>query len=854
MRPIALARVLAVGVALAPSFAAAAVPTPESVFGFAPGADHKLFDFAQLHDYFQKLDAASPRVQVVEFGKSEEGRPLLLAFISSERNLEALDRHREIAKELATGRGLDEAQARALAETGRAIVWIDNGLHATEVAPSQHAPELAYKVATDESKAMQRVRENVILALVPCINPDGLDKVVAWYRKNLGTPFEVAPMVELYQRYAGHDNNRDWYMFNLAESRAVARQLYHELHPQLVYNQHQTAPFPARIFVPPFADPMNPNIPALVVRGIQEAGTAIAARLERQGKSGVLSRQAFDAWWNGGLRTAPYFHNQIGILTETALWRYATPRTYDPAKLPKTFRDGTPTATPSMFHPLPWTGGTWRLRDAMDYVREASLAILELAAERRFEWLFGRWQMARDQIAAGLRGDPSAYVIAATQRDPGAARRLVEALRAGGVEVAVAAAAFKVGEREHAAGAYVVPMAQAFRAYAKDLLETQKYPARAGSQPYDITGWSLPLQMGVDGAFVAARIEAPLQPLTALEPPAGAFGAGIAGSGDVLVIDPASPVAHLLARRALAAGAKVWRYEAGVEAGGRTFAPGAFGIEAGAREALAALARQRGATGVAVAALPDGPRRARVAKRIGLLKPWTASMDEGWTRFLLERHEVPFTSVTDQDVRAGDLHAKFDVLVVPDVTQATLLTGHRAGDVPPEYAGGLGLEGALELKRFVEQGGTLVALDSAGELPLALFPLPLRNVVAGVARSEYGAPGSLLRVRFDVAHPLAWGLAVDAVVFVEGGPVFDALADEDDEPGEAHGPQPTFVGRFAAKDVLASGFLQGESRIAEKGALVEAPLGRGRVVLMGFRPQFRAQSWGTFNALLNALW
>jgi hypothetical protein len=238
-----------------------------------------------------------------------------------------------------------------------------------------------------------------------------------------------------------------------------------------------------------------------------------------------------------------------------------------------------------------------------------------------------------------------------------------------------------------------------------------------------------------------------------------------------------------------------------------------------------------------------------------LLKPWTASMDEGWTRFLLERHEVPFTSVTDHDVRAGDLIAKFDVLMVPDLTQATLLTGHRAGDVPPEYAGGLGLEGALELKRFVEQGGTLVALDSAGELPLALFPLPLRNVVAGVARSEYGAPGSLLRVRFDVAQPLAWGLAADAVVFVEGGPVFDALADDDDEPaGEAHGPQPTFVGRFAAKDVLASGFLQGESRIAEKGALVEAPLGRGRVVLMGFRPQFRAQSWGTFNALLNALW
>ncbi|MCL4820921.1 MAG: peptidase M14 [Vicinamibacteria bacterium] len=840
--------------ALAPA-ARAEAPTPESVIGFAPGTDRKLADFGQIHEYFRRLDAASDRLKLVEFGRSEEGRPLLVAFISSERNLKALDRHRDVARQLALGRGLDEKRARALAEEGRAIVWLDNGLHATEVAPSQHAPELAYKVIADDSAAMREVRENVILALVPCINPDGLEKVAAWYRKNLGTPFEVAPMVELYQLYAGHDNNRDWYMFNLAESRAVARQLYHELHPQLVYNQHQTAPFPARIFVPPFADPMNPNIPPLVVRGIQEAGTAIAARLERQGKPGVLSRQAFDAWWNGGLRTAPYFHNQIGILTETALWRYATPRTYDPAKLPKSFRDGTPTQTPTMFHPLPWTGGAWRLRDAMDYVREASLAVLELAAERRFEWLFGRWQMARDQIAAGERGGPFAYVIPAAQRDPGAARRLVEALRTGGVEVAVAKAAFRAGEREYAAGAYVVPMAQAFRAFAKDLLEPQKYPARAGAQPYDITGWTLPLQMGVDGAFAAAPFEAALEPLAALEPPAGAFGAGISGEGGALIVDAASPVAHLVARRALAGGARVSRFEAAVEAGGRTFVPGAFAIEGGDRDALAALAAARGAAGVAVAAPPGGSRRTLAVKRIGLLKPWTASMDEGWTRFLLERLEVPFTSVRDEDVRAGGLLAKFDALVVPDMARNTLLHGHRAGAVPPEYAGGLGLEGALELRRFVEQGGTLVALDSAGEFALELFPLPLRNVVAGVARSEYAAPGSLLRVRFDAAHPLAWGLAPETAVFVEGGPVLDALVDDDDEPGaEAAAPRPVFVGRFADKDVLASGFLQGESRIAGKGALVEVPFGRGRVVLTGFRPQFRAQSWAAYNTLLNALW
>jgi zinc carboxypeptidase len=839
------------------------VPAPDQVLGFRPGADHKLADYATLVRYFRALDAASDRVRVVDVGPTAEGRTMIAAIITSEANHRRLERLKQVSRELARARDLDDGRARALAAEGRAIVWIDSGLHATEVAPAQHAPELAFRVATEESAEMRRIRENVVLVLLPVMNPDGLDRVVGWYRRNLGTPYEVAPMVELYHRYAGHDNNRDWYMFQMPESRHVARLLYEEWLPQIVYNHHQTAPFPARIFVPPFAEPMNPNIPPQVMRGINTVGDAITARLEREGKTGAVSRLGFDTWWNGGMRTAPYFHNMVGILTETALWRYATPYQYDPAKLPKRFRDGTAADTPSTFYPSPWKGGWWRLRDAVDYMLTASLATLDVAAQKRAEWLYGMYQMGRDAIAAGRRGKPFAYVLAADQRDPGAAARLVDALRTGGVEVRRVSSGFEAGGRRFEAGAVVVPMAQAFRAHAKDLLEVQRYPERregpsgAPQQPYDITGWTLPAQMGVEGIWVEDPFEATLEPVT---DGAAAFPGSLTGSGRVLLVDARANGAFVLANRALAGGGTVRRATASFKAGGRALGPGAFIIEGGLDLSTAqALARTHGVAAVAADTAPEVAAMALRTARIGLYKPWVANMDEGWTRWLLEQHEFPYRNLADEDVRRGGLRAAFDIIVLPDAPVRSLLDGHLPGSVPPEYAGGLGLEGALALKDFVQEGGTLVTLDSSSDLALDLFGLGVRNILRTVPRQEYYAPGGLLRVMFDPAQPLAWGMPTDAFAFVENGPAFAeaALTDEEGEETPALAPTgrpaPRFVGRFAEKDVLYSGWLLGESKIAGKGAVVEAPLGRGRVILIGFRPQFRAQPYGTFKVLFNAL-
>jgi hypothetical protein len=652
-------------------------------------------------------------------------------------------------------------------------------------------------------------------------------------------------------------------MFHMPESRNVARLLYEEWFPQIVYNHHQTAPFPARIFVPPFADPMNPNIPPQVMRGIHAVGDAITQRLEREGKTSAVSRVGFDTWWNGGMRTAPYFHNMVGILTETALWRYATPYQYDPGKLPKKFRDGTPTDAPSTFYPSPWKGGWWRLRDAVDYMLTASLATLDVAARRRADWLFGMYQMGRDAIEAGRRGKPFAYVIAAEQHDPGAAARLVEALRTGGVEVKRVTSAFEAGGRRFEPGSVVVPMAQAFRAHAKDLLEVQRYPERpAGAagppqRPYDITGWTLPAQMGVDGVWVDEPFEAALVPVTT----AGeVFAGSFAGNGPVLAVDARANGAFLLANRALAGGGTVRRATAAFTAGGRSFGPGAFVLDGGLdRAAAESLAREGGVTVVALAAAPEVATAVLKPGRVGLYKPWVANMDEGWTRWLLEQHAFAFRTLADADVRRGGLSAAFDVIVLPDASAKSLLDGHVDGSVPPEYDTGLGLEGASALAQFVRDGVTLVTLDSSSDLPLDLFDLGVRNVLKALPRQEYYAPGGLVRVVFDPAQPLAWGLPKDAVAFLESGPAFaeETLADEEGEETPALAPtarpKPRFVARFAEKDVLYSGWVLGESKIAGKGAVVEASLGRGRVVLIGFRPQFRAQPYGTFKLLFNAL-
>jgi hypothetical protein len=781
---------------------AAAVPAPESVFGFKAGSDYHLADFEQVTKYFQALAAASPRIKLQNIGPTGYGRQMFIAFISSPENIRELDHYRGIVQQLAAGK-IDQATAKKLAEEGKAIVWIDGGLHATEVAGAQHTPLLAYDLLSENTPEVKRILNNVILVLCPVINPDGLDMVSRWYAKNVNTPYELAPMVRLFNRYVGHDNNRDWYMFNQVESRDVAKVLYYEWFPQIVYNQHQSAPFPARIFVPPFADPVNPNIPAEVTSGVNLVGTAMTQRFDAERETGAISHEAFDMWWNGGMRTAPYYHNMIGILTETALFDYATPGYYPPQTLPKTLRDGLSTQRPSISYPDPWKGGWWHLRDAVDYMVTGDMAVLDVAARRKNQWLFNFWEMNHEQIEDGQKDGPYAYLIPPDQHDPTAAGDMLFSLQTGGIQIYNATQPFTANGVSYPAGTKVLPAAQPARPFLIDLMEPQVYPdlhAYPGGpplKPYDMAGWTLPMQMGVNVVRLDHPMNIPDQPVTVTE-----------------------PVHH--------------------------FEP------------------------------PAGSRIGRV----GLYDSWVPNMDAGWTRWLFDRYGIHYTDLHDADIRAGNLNQKFDVIVLPQQSEAAMLHGWQVGAPErfgagrpltqrPEYTGGLGLAGVMALEQFARNGGHLVALDSASQLLIQEFGLPVRNVLGRLNSSEFYCPGSLLRIDVDPNLPETRGMQPDAVAFFVNSEAFDVWdpktpatpprftgsnevpANPFTQLGEHDGIR--ILALYAKSHPLMSGWLLGDKHIDGKVAAVSLSFGKGRIVLIGFRSQFRGQPENTFPLLFNSL-
>jgi hypothetical protein len=737
------------------------------------------------------------------------------------------------------------------------VVWIDAGLHSTEVATTQHVPLLAYHMATDESPETRRIRDDVILILMPQMNPDGHQIVVDWYRRQRGTPFETTSPPVVYHEYVGHDINRDWFMITQEETKHVSRVLYEGWHPQIVYNHHQVAPFPARIFIPPFADPVNPHIPPLVVRGVNMVGEHMAKRLEEEAMPGVVSRMSFTMWWNGGMRTVPYFKNMVGLLSEVG-HASATPRYHHPDSLPEYFGTGAhriPAQEPSVYYANPWRGGWARLGDAVQYHLVSSLGALDIASRLREDWLYNIYRMGRDAIAAGEAGGPFAYVIPvdASQWDRGEAAHLVNTLRSGGVEVERATAAFRAGGRTHAAGSYVVRAAQAYRAYVVDLMEPQRhphheqYPGGPPQPPYGgLSGWTLPIQMGVQ----VHRIDDPFAVTTEtvaapVVPPGSVTGRARFG----WLLTPRRNASATAVNRLLQAGARVGLATVPFQAAGRPWERGTFIVEDGpdVRGVVERAAGELGLDFVGVDTPPAAAATPLRRPRIALYRSWTANMDEGWTRFVLGRHEFDVTTVTDAAMR-GDL-AGFDVVILPHQDARSILQGHATGRMPDEFTGGVGAEGISALRRFVQGGGRVLAFDAATEFVIEQLGLPVENAVAGIDRSELYVPGSLIALELDSDHPVAWGMQREGAAFFQESRAFRA-------PGQAAaaGVAVETVARYAAADPLLSGWEIGAGQhLGGRAAVVRVEHGSGDAVLIAFRPQFRAWPTGTFKLLFNSI-
>ncbi|MCG6926528.1 MAG: hypothetical protein LJF30_14610 [Acidobacteria bacterium] len=815
--------------ALAASAASALdVPSPESVLGFRPGEDRRLADWDEVLEYLARLDAASDRVRVEEVGKTTRGRPFVVATVTSAENQARLEQIRNVNLRLADPRGLGEDEAERLIADGKAIVAMAFSIHSTEVGGTLTALRLLHLLASSDTPDVRRALDETVLLVLPSHNPDGTQLVTDWYRRQLGTPFEGTPPPVLYHPYVGHDNNRDWYMFTQVETRLTVRHIHRRWRPHIMHDVHQMGRRGARLFVPPYVDPWEPNVDPALRAAAGALGMHVAARLTTEGKRGIVTGAIFDAWTPA--RAYPHTHGGVRLLSETASARLATPDDVPLDEL-RSGRGGYDPKTASWNFPAPWPGGTWRLGDIVEYQLAASLAVLDHAARNREYWL-------RTFLGVNRRAcegqEPHAYVVPAAQRDPVAAARLIEVLHVGGVEVHRARAGFEAEGRRFAEGSHVIPMAQPSSAFARTLLERQRYPD-IPRRPYDVTAHTLPLLLGVEVEAVTKPLAADLE---RVDVPHVARGR-VEGRGPRFAVGHTSGGLAALGRL-LAEGVDVrWALEPFSE-DGTDFPAGTFLVESSARRELGALAIELGLFPRGVRARPPALRLK--APRVGLYRSWVPSMDEGWTRYVFEQEmDVAFRTLHDREVRAGGLRDRYDAIVLPDHKPSSLLDGNPPDSLPAEYTGGLGADGMEALAEFVERGGTLVALNAASTLVAEQLGLPVRDALAGVDSAEFYCPGSILRVRTDPSQTLAHGLPEDLPIWFESSPAFDA------DPR-------LVVARYRDDDPLLSGWLLGGERLRRRAALVEVPRGKGRVVLIGFRPQYRAQSRVTYAALLNALY
>ena len=825
----------------------AEVPTPASVLGHTPGDDFYLADYDDAIRYFHALAASSDRIKMFKVGKSTRGKEYEIAVISSPENLAKLDEYKAIARKLADSRDLTDAQAKELARTSKVIVHIDGGLHSNEVAGGQHSLALAYKLLSAQNDPeIDAILNNVILVLWPTLNPDGQNMVVSWYRQNVGTQYEVSPMPWLFQEYVGHDNNRDGYMQNMVESQVVTKAEM-EYAPVIFYCQHQTAPFPARIWIPPFSDPISSNISPYMRSWLNVVGTQMSAALQQQHMPGAISEYQFDNWYPGFLDFTHVFRNEISFFTETALYRYATPRFYTVDEFPKQSQD----LKALTMYTDPWQGGWWRLGDAVKYMVTASMSVLDTASKYREQLLYNRWQAAHDNIDHFKHNAPYAYVLPVPQADTPEAAQLANVMLMNGVEVHRAKEAFHTNGVAYPAGSWVILMDQPFSNLAKELFEPQHYPqailegntGKPVTLPYDVTGWTLPLQMGVHVDAVSDPVpddqRANLELVKSIDVPPGA----IDGAGADLVLSHKTNASFQAVNDILAAGGSVSFATQSVHTseGQET---GAFVVSGIGRATLAPILTKYGVS--ATGAPHDDSAIALHKARVGLYRPWAASIDEGWTRWVLEKYGFAPISIYNAGMKAGDLKSRFDTIILPDMSKNQLLNGYKPGIVPSQYAGGIDNDGVDALRQFVEQGGTLVAFNQTASAAIDLLGLPVKNILDGVGSDQFFCSGALLRVQLkDRTRPSLFGLPEDPIVMFERGPVF--------------APKTGFKGAILATypagiNPLESGVLLHPEKIEGQAAAVEVAYGKGHILLLGFKPQWRGESHGAYKFFMNALY
>ncbi len=822
---------------LTPAIAALSIPTPESHFGHAMGVDRELIRWSDTVAYFKRLDAASDALILSELGQSTEGRPFVMATIAAPETLADLDSFREIQRALADPRKTPPDEAEELIAGGKPVVLITCSIHSTEVASTLTSVQFAYDLLAEDTPRRRAILENTIFLLIPSLNPDGVDKVYDWYKQWLGTEYEGAPMTELYHKYAGHDNNRDWYKFSQVETRLVVELAHNAWRPQIVYDVHQMSPDGARIFVPPWIDPIDPNIDPLIAQQVNSFGTAMAVDLTAAGKKGVVIHGIYDYFTPA--RHYQSYHGAMRLLSESAGARYASPITVPFEDLQERARNYNPRRASWNFLE-PWQGGVWRLQDIVDNQLITFESVLYNAALRREDLLRNFYRIGQRVIE---RGKGEAYVVPREQHDRNAAAELLQILQFGLVEIDRAQRDAAISGRLIHEGDRIIRLDQPYGAFAKTLLGRQEYPdlreypGGPPKKPYDVTAHNLPMLMGVRVFPVSGELDIEIERFARVEP-----GTGKLDSAENLELSPEFSSSWIAVNRLLRQGVRVHRDENN----GSFYIP----TNTSLRVRLGRLAQDLDIDFVATDEQPAAHPQVK-APRIGLYSGHVPIMDAGWTRWLLERYEFAVSPVDNARLQAGNLGADYDVLILPDASPQTLHDGYRVDEdyhgskAPPGFTGGIGVEGAVALRAFVEDGGTILAFNRASEYAIDKLDLKIENTVGKLSNRRFYGPGVLLNVEVDVTHPLCFGMRPREAVWFESGPAFRVQRRNRGNLRE--------VLTYPPRRLLASGRLLGESYLANRAAVVEMFVGDGRIVLFGIRPQYRAQSNAVFKMLFNGL-
>lgn len=838
------------------------IPSPEEFYGFKMGSDRKLARWDKIVEYFQILDSLSNKIKVYRLGDSTMGNPFLMAVISSEKNLKNMDRIKEINSKLADPRFLDEEEVDNLINEGKSVVAFTMGLHASEVAACQMSNELAYELITDESPDIQKIIEETVLLLFPSFNPDGQIMVIDYYNEYLGTEYEGGRLPWLYHKYVGHDNARDGFQLTQVEGRMFVQKAFKEWHAQAYIDFHQMGSTGARYYIPPYIDPINPNMDPLVWREHQLYGAQMDIKLQEKGKTGIESAVGYTGYWIPAFHLIGNFHNCASMITESASPLIASPIYIDPHQL-RAGRRGRPEYKAQSTFPNPWPGGWWHLRDLVEQQKISALATLEIASKLRKTVLKGLYVKAKRNIERGRTENPYAYIIPKTQHDYLTTLKMLKILNFAGVEIHKAKKTFHCGEAVYPTGTHVIFMEQPLRGYVKTLMEQTFYPdnpwtrEKDGSpmRPYDMTTYTMAEFMGVKTIEVDFKLTGDFEKIGQIQFPKVEI---IEDSLYGYLLDSVYNDSFTAVMRLLRKGYSVSRVREKLEIEEKTFQPGAFYIEhrEGVKNELSKIAEnlhlifyplKKGLSHEMVKLKP--PKIAMYQRYLG------GNMDEGWTRWVLEDFEIPYKNIRVKEIEQGDL-TEYDVLIMPSDSKM-LLTGQgveqffqRWGSampkIPPKYSTFLGEKAKEKIIEFVKSGGTLVSLNESCNYIIEIFKLPVTNVVKDIPPKDFYCPGSTIKVSVDNSTPTAYGMPSENLIVFWNSPAFSVLPNEKNHEYKV-------VARYPESRMLQSGWLIGEEKISRKAAMIDAKYVEGRIILIGFRPQLRAQTQGTFKFLFNSI-